>query len=234
MNPDPNSITVMTPKIVRKTLGLKGGSFSFITIEHGSLLFKGETEDGILRLPLSMMGTFHNELLNNLFLYLSNNRQNGILSVTTGPFTKSVFFKKGRIVFGGSTDARDRIGNVLLKLGYLNEEQLEEVAEDDQGTRRFGVRAHDMGFITKEQLWNALKIQVVGISCSLVNFPVGTYFFLPDCVPLDSFSRFSFDPTRMLFEGLRRLDEDQRRIDQGDSNALELTPLQVLSALEDG
>ena len=75
MNPDPNSITVMTPKIVRKTLGLKAGGFSHITIEHGSVLFKGETEEGILRLPLSMMGIFHNELLNNLFLYLSNNRQ---------------------------------------------------------------------------------------------------------------------------------------------------------------
>ncbi|MHC4931989.1 MAG: DUF4388 domain-containing protein [Planctomycetota bacterium] len=148
-----------------------------------------------------MLGSFHSDILNNLFLYLSNNRQNGILGVTTGPLTKGIFFKKGNIVFSGSTDARERIGNVLLKLGYITEEQI---------------------------------AQVTRICCSLVNFPVGTYFFLPNCVPVDSFNHFAIEPHKVLFEGVLRMDEKHHAIGYDPDKRDDRSPLEVLAAMEEG
>ena len=226
---DGRSITFMMPKIARKTLGLSDGSFSRIVIEHHSLVFRGEGLTRPVVLPASMLGTYHSDILNNLFLYLRNGRQNGVLGVTTGPLTKAVFFKKGHIVFSGSTDATERIGNILLELGYVTEEQVRQVEQHDD-PRRFGVRLKDAGFITHEQLWEGLRHQVIGICCGLIDFPVGSYFFLPGCVPADSFSHFFIEPTEVLFQGVLRQDERQKEMSARDTRS----PLEVLSSMEEG
>ena len=208
---DGQSIAVMMPKIARKTLGLADGPFSRLTIEGGGICFRGESagEGESVVLAASMIGTFHHDLLNNLFIYLSNARQNGMLVVSTGPLTKVVFFKHGQIVFGGSTDATERIGHVLIRLGYATAEQVDEIAAEDD-PRRFGVRMKERGYISYDQLWDALRMQITDICCSLVRFPVGSFFFLPNVVPDDSFSHFLIEPTRVLFQGMIEMDERRR------------------------
>ena len=89
----------MMPKIARKALGLADGSFSRISIQGNALTFCGDGVGAPVYLPVTMLGTYHSDILNNLFQYLSGNRQNGFLAVTTGPLTKGVFFKEGCIVF---------------------------------------------------------------------------------------------------------------------------------------
>jgi hypothetical protein len=231
VNPDGTTISVMMPKIARKTLGLRDGSFSRVAIEDSALLFRGDGMTGPVRVPVAMMGTFHNDLLNNLFLYLANNRQNGILCVTTGPLTKVVFFKRGQIVFSGTTDASERLGNVLVRLGFTTREALAAV-EAREDPRRFGVRCRDAGLITQEQLWEALRVQIVGICCSLVHFPVGHYFFLPNCVPADWFNHFVIDPSEVLFESMLRLDEQERRAAPRPPATEGGSPLGVLSSID--
>lgn len=227
------AISFMLPKIARKTLGLADGSFSRVAIEGHTLLFSGEGTTQGIQLPVSMLGTYHRDILNNLFLYMRNNRHNGILGVTTGPLTKAVFFKQGHIVFSGSTDATERIGNIMLRLGYVTEEEIRQVEEHDD-PRRFGVRVKDAGFVTHEELWDSLRVQVVGICCSLIDFPVGTFFFLPNCVPADTFSHFLIEPAEVLFQGVIRHDEKAREMGETWAEMDPRSPLEVLSAMEEG
>jgi hypothetical protein len=227
-----SSISFMMPKIARKTLGLADGSFSHVGIDGHAVVFRGEGLSRPVTLPVSMMGTFHSDILNNLFLYVRNNRQNGLLGVTTGPLTKAVFFKRGHIVFSGSTDATERIGAILLRHEFMTKAQIREVEEHDD-PRRFGVRCREAGFITQEQLWEALRTQVVHICCSLVDFPVGTFFFVPNCVPEESFNRFFIEPAEVLFQGVIRQDEKQRALGVPESVDAR-SPLEVLAAMEDG
>lgn len=226
-----SSISFMMPKIARKTLGLADGSFSHIGIEGHAIAFRGEGVTRPITLPASMIGTFHSDILNNLFLYVRNNRQNGCLGVTTGPLTKAVFFKRGHIVFSGSTDATERIGTILVRHGFMTQAQIHEVEQHDD-PRRFGVRCKEAGFITQEQLWEGLRAQVVHICCSLVDFPVGTFFFLPNCVPEDTFNHFFIEPAEVLFQGVIAQDEKHRAM--GFSDEVDArSPLEVLSAMED-
>jgi len=220
------------PKIARKTLGLDDGPFSRVGMQASGIVFQGSaaTRDDFVYHTASMVGTFHPDLLNNLFVYLSHTRQNGMLVVTTGPLTKVVFFKQGEIVFAGSTDATDRIGNILVRMGYVTEEQIEEVSASDD-PRRFGVRVKERGYINYDQLWEALHLQTTEICCSLVGFPVGNYFFFLYVVPQDSFSHFSIDSTQVLFRGMLAMDESQRDADNAQHD--ELSPLEVLSAMEE-
>jgi len=220
------SIIVMMPKIARKTLGLADGPFSRIAIRYNGLVLCGAgVEDDVeVMHTASMVGGYQADMLNNLFVYLSHTRQNGMLVVTTGPLTKVVFFKEGSIVFAGSTDASDRIGNVLVRYGFATQEQIDQVAATDD-PRRFGVRVKAHGFINYDQLWESLHAQTTDICCSLVSFPVGNYFFLPNVVPGESFTHFSIEPTQVLFRGMLAMDESTRDLDPR-------SPLEVLSALE--
>ncbi|MHC4952916.1 MAG: DUF4388 domain-containing protein [Planctomycetota bacterium] len=229
---DGQCIVVMMPKIARKTLGLADGPFSRVTIQNNGVVFAGVPAEGegcVLH-TAAMLGTFHADLLNNLFVYLSHTRQNGMLVVTTGPLTKVVFFKSGQIVFAGSTDATDRIGNVLVRCGYATQEQIDEVAAADD-PRRFGVRVKAHGIINYDQLWDALHAQTTEICCSLVGFPVGNYFFMPNVVPDDSFSHFFIEPTQVLFRGMIALDE-YRRV-EASAETDNRSPLEVLTAMEE-
>ncbi len=232
LSADGSSITVMMPKIARKALGLADGSFSRTTIEGNALAFRGQGTAGDVTYPVSMLGTFHSDILNNLFHYMAGNRQNGFLGMTTGPLTKGVFFKRGHIVFAGSTDATERIGNVMLRLGYVTEEQIQEI-EANPDPRRFGVRLKDAGVINYDQLWEALRVQITEICCSLVDFPVGNYFFLPGCVPGDSFNHFMIEPQELLFQGAIAQDERNRARGVKHGAAVDKrSPLEVLSAME--
>ena len=208
---DGQCIVVMMPKIARKTLGLADGPFSRVGIQYGGIVFcsAAASGDDFCYHTASMLGTFHRDLLNNLFVYLSTSRQNGMLVVTTGPLTKVVFFKQGKIVFAGSTDAHDRIGNVLVRLGHATQEQIDEVAAHDD-PRRFGVRVKNCGYITYDALWEALQFQTSEICCSLIGFPVSNYFFLPDVIPTESFNHFQIAPTQVLFRGMIAFDESRR------------------------
>jgi hypothetical protein len=228
---DGSRITVMMPKIARKTLGLADGTFSTISIENHGLTFRGDGVTKPVELPVSMVGTYHGDILNNLFLYFSNNRQNGILGVTTGPLTKVIFFKQGHIVFGGSTDATERIGNVLLRLGLVTPEEIRRV-EENPDPRRFGVRLKEMGFLTHDELWEGLRAQITRICCSLVDFPVGSYFFLPNSVPLELFNHFFIEPTEILFQGMIEMDERQRDLGVAPAYGAERSPLEVLADME--
>jgi len=208
---DGQCIVVMMPKIARKTLGLADGPFSRVGIQYGGIVCSGAAVSGddLCHYTASMVGTFHRDLLNNLFVYLSHSRQNGMLVVTTGPLTKTIFFKHGQIVFAGSTDANDRIGNVLVRLGHVTQEQIDQVAAHDD-PRRFGVRVKDRGYISYDTLWESLHIQTTEICCSLIEFPVSSYFFLPDVIPAESFNHFQIAPTQVLFRGMIAMDESRR------------------------
>ncbi|HEX5138095.1 MAG TPA: DUF4388 domain-containing protein [Planctomycetota bacterium] len=221
----------MMPKIARKALGLADGSFSHLGIEGHAITFRGEGVTRPITLPVSMIGTFHSDILNNLFLYVRNNRQNGLLGVTTGPLTKAVFFKRGHIVFSGSTDATERIGNILVRHGFMTQAQVHAVEQHDD-PRRFGVRCKEAGYITQEQLWEGLRAQVVHICCSLVDFPVGSFFFLPNCVPEESFNHFFIEPAEVLFQGVIAQDEKLHALGASDEVDAR-SPLEVLAAMEE-
>lgn len=228
---DGRCLTVKMPKIARKTLGLVEGHFARIAIENSQLALFGQGLSSDVVVPLSMLGTFHAEALNTLFLQLASTRQNGILCVTTGPLTKAIFFKDGEVVFSGSTDMRDRLGAVLLQLGFATEAQIKTV-DSDEDPRRFGVKLKSSGVLSHEQLWEALRIQVRSICHSLVNFPVSTYFFMPNCVPFDSFSHFRIQPNELLYQGMIEYDEKVQR-EGGPPSFDDRSPLEILSAMEE-
>src|SRR5262249_22622362 len=80
----------------------------------------------------------------------------GELLVVDGEKTRSVFFEGGNVVAAQSNAPGERIGEILYRFGALTTEQVIEVSERVTPQRRFGETAVDLGFITRERLFELM------------------------------------------------------------------------------
>lgn len=94
----------------------------------------------------------------------------GMLSVRNNTIEKCIYFKKGQIVFATSTDARDRLGEVLVKAGFLSQQNLEQglvVFKKQAGFKKIGAILVENKFVSPKNLYAGLKMQVKDIIYSL-------------------------------------------------------------------
>ena len=84
-----------------------------------------------------------------------------------------------------------------------------------------------------ESIGEPYQLENSGEAHSLVNFPTSTYFFMPNCVPYDSFSHFRIHPTQVLFQGMIQYDEAQKHAGIDPTAMDDRSPLEILSAMEE-
>ncbi|MHB8846409.1 MAG: DUF4388 domain-containing protein, partial [Nitrospirota bacterium] len=104
---------------------------------------------------------------------------------------KKVYFRNGDIVFASSSLVEDRLGDVLLREGKINQVQFDVSTEIIKKTgKKQGAVLVDLGFIKPQDLVNAVKDQVKRIILSLFAVHRGTYAFdeaplpMADIIPL--------------------------------------------------
>ncbi len=119
-----------------------------------------------------------------------------------------LLFRDGEIASIASNDARDRIGNYLVRLGLLARETLEVVLQAAPPTgRRVGQLLVESGVLSSHELWKAIQQQVMELFCEVSMWDRGHVvgYLLPP--------GFSFPPTPtmgtqgLLMEAVRRADE---------------------------
>ena len=94
----------------------------------------------------------------------------GMLFVRSNAIEKCIHFKNGQIVFATSTDARDRLGEVLVKAGFLSQPHLEQglvLFKKQAGFKKIGAILVENKFVSPKDLYAGLKMQVKDIIYSL-------------------------------------------------------------------
>jgi hypothetical protein len=118
---------------------------------------------------------------------------------------KVVFFDQGRPVFASSSDARDRMGKLLVREGKITAAQFErcqtQVAESG---RRMGEILVDFGYMKRRELLPAVRRHVEDIVYSVFGWDRGTYRLTLDPVASAERIRLSRHPASLILEGIRR------------------------------
>ncbi len=118
---------------------------------------------------------------------------------------KVVFFDQGRPVFASSSEARDRMGELLVREGKITAAQYERcqtvVAESG---RRMGEILVDLGYLKRRELLPAVRRHVEDIVYSLFGWDRGHYSITIDPVPSAERIRLSRHPAALVLEGIRR------------------------------
>lgn len=104
-------------------------------------------------------------------------RLTGKLQVVFGRVEKALFFDGGQLVFATSNDRQDGLGEVMLRSGALTQSQFEEASTLVETGQRFGSAIAEMGIYRVEEILSWVRRQVIQVISSVLDYPVGRYFF---------------------------------------------------------
>ncbi|HWW94771.1 MAG TPA: DUF4388 domain-containing protein [Vicinamibacteria bacterium] len=136
---------------------------------------------------------------------LSADRRSGDLQVRSGKIVKTVFFDHGRLVFAASNLKKDRLGEALVALGRITDEEFNRVSALMKGDRkrRFGEALVTAGVMDKNEVGGSVARQVRRIVLSLFELTEGAASFEERrcAIPLEYMVSLSLH--RLLYDGIR-------------------------------
>jgi hypothetical protein len=133
--------------------------------------------------------------------------QSGLLRFRYRDHRKSVWIRRGEVVFATSNQRVDRLGECLLRAGVIQLGMLREAERSFQVVGpgdRFGKVLVERGFLTPRELWNGVKYQVEEVVRSLFAYGSGTVSFWEGDIEPDNVVRLSLPTARLVEEGLQR------------------------------
>jgi hypothetical protein len=158
-----------------------------------------------LRSDLQTMG------LPDVLQWIAAGRKTGTLHIERGSVKKRIIVREGNIFSSWSNDPRESLGQFLIRLGLVSEEQLFKalLAQEEQNKLIGSILIAD-GILTEYDLKRALKLKAEETFYDLFLWPSGQFEFREGEVPPDIRITYETPVTPVILEGIRRVDEWQR------------------------
>jgi hypothetical protein len=141
----------------------------------------------------------------DLMWLLFRRQATGVLHLSRRDLAKRIFFQDGHIVFAASSDPNDRLGEMLLREGLIDLEQLEDAISKLYLGRRLGTLLVEMGHLRPEDLVRGVIAQVREIVLEPFTWEEGAYRFDDGPLPLDEVVTLGMKTGEILMQGIRRI-----------------------------
>jgi tetratricopeptide (TPR) repeat protein len=163
---------------------------------------------------MAIRGSLTEAGLPDVLQLLALGRKTGCLTVTHRASLGAIYFDQGRIVYASLVNRRDRLGDLLVRMGAVTAEQLQS-AVTEQGRRpdrRIGDLLVERGALGADALQRCVRAQIEEAVYHLFTWTQGTFNFEPELRPESQDLLVSISAEALLLEGARRVDEwDQLR-----------------------
>ena len=160
---------------------------------------------------MAFEGNLETMTVADLLQWAANGRQTGTIRITRADLTKRIFIQNGVIVSCTSTDPREFLGHFLVSHGLIDEGDLQIGMSDQERTGDLlGQVLVERGFLTSEQLTDALRLKAEEAIFDLFTWNQGEFLFVEDELPSFELVPISLGVQGLVLEGMRRLDEWQR------------------------
>jgi len=133
-------------------------------------------------------------------------KKTGRLSVTNGEDFLELYFKGGIVIYGKMINRPEKIGEILLSKGIIDEEKLKQaknLAEKDKPN--LGSALLELG-VPEEEIKKVYEKEVKEFVSSAILWDDGYFNFEPDEFPRER-PLISIDPSFLLLESARAFDE---------------------------
>jgi tetratricopeptide (TPR) repeat protein len=146
--------------------------------------------------------------VSEVFARLSRERRSGDLQIRSRKIVKTIFFDHGRVVFAASNMKKDRLGEALVALGRITDDEFSRAVsfmKEGEKRRRFGEALVRAGVMDKDELGRSVARQVKRIVLSLFEFTDGATSFeeRPCAIPLEYMVSLSVH--RLLYVGIKSM-----------------------------
>jgi hypothetical protein len=149
-------------------------------------------------------GTF---ALQDLIAFLGQARWTGVLRLSAPGSERLLTIKDGEVRSAASDSAADRIGEVMVRLGYVTRPQLEQVLSDAPPSR-VGKAMVERGFLKAHDLYKCLQEQITEIFHGMMLQKEGTFLLIDQELDEKTLAHsLSLSMQGLLMDSIRKIDE---------------------------
>jgi len=146
----------------------------------------------------------------HLLRVLVRGRKSGQLRLQRGRVVKTVSLAEGRFVFATSTEADDRLGELLLRKGLIGYRVLQESVHAIKEGKRQGAHLVESGALSKQDLVEGVIEHTQQILFSLFQWEEGEYAFLEEEHSSPEVIVLRRPPGDLIREGIRGIQKWSR------------------------
>jgi Domain of unknown function (DUF4388) len=160
---------------------------------------------------MSLRGDLRTMALPDVLQWVATGQKTGTLHVERRSIQKRIILREGNIFSSWSNDPRESLGQFLIRLRLVTEEQLFRalLAQEEKGRLLGSILVAD-GLLGEDDLKRALKAKAEETVFDLFLWPSGQFEFREGEFPDDILITFESPVTPVILEGIRRVDEWQR------------------------
>jgi Domain of unknown function (DUF4388) len=160
---------------------------------------------------MSLAGNLRTMSLPDILQWIATGRKTGTLHLERRSINKRIIFSEGNIFSSWSNDPRESLGQFLIRDRHVTEEQLFRalLAQEKEG-RLLGSILVSEGTLTEDKLKKTLNAKVEETIYDLFLWTEGRFEFKDNEVPEDVLIHVEMPVTRVILEGIRRVDEWER------------------------
>jgi len=140
----------------------------------------------------------------DLIAFLNQSRWTGVLKVQAQSGERSVVFKEGEVRGASSDDPADRLGEVIVRLGFLSRRQLEEAIE--HSSTKIGRALVDKGVLQSHDLWRCVTQQLSDIFQAIVLCREGGFVLVQQELD-EKAAHVQVSTQSLLMDSIRKIDE---------------------------
>jgi hypothetical protein len=178
--------------------------------------------------------------LPEVLLTVHKYRAPGVIECIREDARKSIYLDQGNIIFAGSNQMPDSLGDRLLAGGRITREQYDESVRrltEPGNTKRQGTILVEMGVLQPKDLFVNVRDQVQEIVWSIFDWTAGAVTFTPGRDKQTEFIKLAIPIREAVMQGIRKITEPKRliarvgskgtileRVPDGDGSDLKLDP----------
>ena len=149
-----------------------------------------------------LSGDFGTMPLRDLVVYLGNRRASGTLTTESRGVRKVVLLAEGMIVNASSNRPREFLGQFLINMGQLSEDQFARAYQSQQSTQvMLGKILVQEGIVSETAVTNALNLKFRETLLSAFAWTEGSFAFEPKEIPKEAGLAVSVDLLDIAREG---------------------------------
>ncbi len=160
----------------------------------------------------------------DIFQLIVTSKKTGALSIVKSDSRRFIYFQDGLLTFASSSDKQDMFGSLLLKKGRISKPELDAILKEKHDGKKIGQVLVEKGILTRDEVFDCLKMQIDEIVYSLFGWKDGDFEFIEGKAPPPDVILTELNPMNMIMEGMRRIDEwtELKKILPSDDAQIEL------------
>lgn len=158
-----------------------------------------------------IQGNLSTMSVSDLLQFLATSRKSGRLRFDRGKLIKEVYLENGLIIGANSNDPKEYLGQLLIHYGKLDESQLRAAlqVQREKGGRLGEILASE-GVLPETEVLQILRIRTLDIIYDLFLWEEAHFELYDNEKPPDYFIRIEVQTTKVIMDGIYRIDEWRR------------------------